>query len=74
MAVIYIDQIACKMILRTIQKSELTMAVNYLPDFLEDAFVLEKEFCVTNLANFEQINLCLKDEFTRGDRLLFENP
>ena len=67
---IYIDQIT----LITVQKYELTMAVNYLPDFLKDAFVLEKEFCVTNLVNFEQINLCLKDEFTRGDRLLFEDP
>ena len=45
------------MILRTVQKSELTVAVNYLPDFLKDAFVLGKEFCVTNLVNFEQINL-----------------
>ena len=52
----------------------LTMAVNYLPDFLKYAFVLEEEFCVSNLVNFERINLCMKAKFTRGDRLLFKDP
>ena len=62
----------------------------YRPDCLKDEFVLEKGFAVkiescdsfqkyelimdVNFVDLEQIKLCLKDEFARGDRLLFEDP